>query len=159
MTASSAYWLATLIAVALIGVLTMMPRPALAETPPALYKLGLPAAAGAVSVTVSSADLSADQQDAQALQLVVRYTIKNISFDPVPAVGLPGMRLLDPKGGFHDPAEMPAEPLTGDPATGALDPGAELQRMAVFKVAKDGFDRATWRLLVGGPRGPRVTLQ
>jgi hypothetical protein len=159
MTATSAYWLATLIAVALIGVLTMMPKPAVAETPPALYKLGLPAAAGAVSVTVSAADLSADQQDEQALQLVVRYTIKNISFDPVPVVGLPVVRLLDPKGGLHDPAEMPAEPVSGDPAAGALDPGAQVGRTAVFKVAKDGFDLATWLLLVGGARGPRVTLQ
>jgi hypothetical protein len=159
MTTSSTCWRVTLIAVALIGVLTMPPKPAVAEMPPALYKLGLPAAAGAVAVTVSSADLSVDQQDGQALQLVVRYTVKNVSFDPVAVAAIPQMRLLDPSGALHDPAEMPAEPPSGDLATGALDPGAEVRLLAVFKVAKDGFDLATWRLLVGGARGPRVTLQ
>ena len=155
MTTSSACWRVTLIAVTLIGVLTMPPKPAVAEMPPALYKLGLPAAAGAVAVTVSSADLSADQQDGQALQLVVRYTVKNVSFDPVAVAAIPQMRLLDPNGALHDPADMSG----GDLAAGALDPGAEVRLLAVFKVAKDGFDLATWRLLVGGARGPRVTLQ
>ena len=159
MTAFAVCWRAGAIAVVLIGALTMMPKPTAAEMPPALYKMGLPAAAGTVAVTVLSAEVSPNQQDGQDLQLVVRYTVKNISFDPVPVVGLPAVRLLDPKGGLHDPAEMPAEPVSGDPAAGALDPGAEVGRMAVFKVAKDGFDLATWRLLVGGLHGPRVTLR
>lgn len=147
------------VAVVLIGALTMMPKPAAADTPPALYKMGLPAAAGTVAVTVLSAEVSPNQQDGQALQLVVHYTVKNVSFDPVPVVGLPAVRLVDPKGGLHDPAEMPADPVSGDPAAGALDPGTEVKRMAVFNIAKDGFDRSTWLLLVGGPHGPRVTLQ
>ncbi|HEY2110397.1 MAG TPA: hypothetical protein VGH25_01580 [Dongiaceae bacterium] len=164
MTAFAVCWRAGAIAVVIIGALMMVPKPAPAEMPPALYKMGLPAAAGAVAVTVRSAEVSPDQQDGQALQLVVRYSVKNVSFDPVPVAALPPVRLLDPKGGFHDAAEVRAEPLpgdlgSGDPAAGALDPGAQVGRMAVFKVAKDGFDLATWRLLVGGTRGPRVTLQ
>ena len=159
MTAFEVCWRVGAIAVVLIGALTMMPKPAAAEMPPALYKMGLPAAAGAVAVTVLSAEVSPNQQDGQALQVVVRYTVKNVSFDPVPVAAIPQMRLLDPNGALHDPAEMSVAPASGDLATGDLGPGAEVGRMAVFKVAKDGFDRATWRLLVGGTRGPRVTLQ
>ena len=159
MTGFAACWRVGAIAVVLIGALTMMSKPAAAEMPPALYKMGLPAAAGAVAVTVLSAEVSPNQQDGQALQLVVRYTVKNVSFDPVPVAALPRLRLLDPTGALHDPAETSVEPASGDLATSALDPGAEVGRMAVFKVAKEGFDRATWRVLVGGTRGPRVTLQ
>ncbi len=89
------------------------------------------------------------------MQLVVRYTVKNVSFDPVAVAAIPRMRLLDPNGALHDPADMSG----GDLAAGALDPGVEVRLLAVFKVAKDEFDLATWRLLVGGARGPRVTLQ
>jgi hypothetical protein len=121
--------------------------------PPTLYRLGVPEAAGAVSVTVSSAAISPDPQDGQVLQLVVQYTIKNISYDPVPVDGLPRIRLLDPTGGTHDPAETAAV------APSNLEPGAEVSRMAVFTVAKDQFNAATWLLLVGGPSGPRVTLR
>lgn len=148
---------AALASMALIGAFTMGAKPAAAAMPPALYRLGLPAAAGAVSVTVSSADLSPDPQDGQAVRLVVHYTIKNISDDPVPVAGLPQIRLLDPDGGTLDPAETPAN----DPglSAGHLDPGAEVSGTAIFKVAKDQFTGATWLLLVGGPYGPRVTLQ
>ena len=156
---TSAWWRATSIAVALISVFTMLPKHAIAEMPPALYKLGLPAAAGVVAVTVSSADLSPDQQNERALRLVVSYTVKNISFDPVPIAEIPGIRLLDPSGGLHVPVRTSTEAASGDLAAGALDPGAEVRRTAIFQVAKDGFDRTTWLLLVGGPRGPRVTLQ
>src|SRR5258708_368120 len=62
-------WLAALISMALIGALAMVPKPAAAAMPPALYRFGLPAAAGAVSVTVSSADVSPDPQDGQVLRL------------------------------------------------------------------------------------------
>ena len=101
---TSAWWRATSIAVALIGVFTMLPKHAIAEMPPALYKLGLPAAAGVVAVTVSSADLSPDQQNEPALRLVVSYTVKNISFDPIPITEIPGIRLLDPSGGLMFPS-------------------------------------------------------
>jgi hypothetical protein len=158
---SAGLWRAALISVALIGAFAMVPKPAAAAMPPALYRLGLPAAAGAVSVTVSSADLSSDQQDGQALRLVVRYTVKNISFDAVPVTDIPGIRLLDLDGGTQDPAETAAETPSGDAGLAAqgLAPGAELSRMAVFKVAKDQFNLARWLLLVGGRNGPRVTLQ
>jgi hypothetical protein len=159
MTATSAWWRPTLIAVAVIGVLTMLPKHAVAEMPPALYKLGLPAAAGVVAVTISTAELSPDQQNGQAWRLVVSYAVKNISFDPVPMAEIPRIRLLDPTGGLHAPIGTPEEPPSGAPAADALDPGAEVRRTAVFPVAKEGFDRATWRLLVGGPHGPCVTLQ
>ena len=132
MTTSSACWRATLIAVTLIGVLTMPPKPAVAEMPPALYKLGLPAAAGAVAVTVSSADLSADQQDGQALQLVVRYTVKNVSFDPVAVAAIPQMRLLDPNGELHDPADIVGGPI--------------LRRVLLIRARKSGDWRCSrWR--------------
>ena len=141
----------------LVGAFTMGSQPGIAAMPPALYRLGLPAAAGAVSVTVSSAELSPDPQDGQMLRLVVRYTIKNISDEPVPAVDFPLIRLLDPSGGTHEPAETRAD----DPAlsAGRLDPGAEVGETATFRVATDHFSSATWLLLVGGPHGPRVTLQ
>jgi hypothetical protein len=139
----------------------MLPKPAAATMPPALYRLGLPAAAGAVSVTVTSADLSPDQQDGQALRLVVRYRVKNISFDPVPVTDIPRIRLLDPNGEAHDPVETAVETPSSDAGLAApgLAPGAEVSQMVAFKVAKDEFNSATWLLLVGGPFGPRVTLQ
>jgi len=159
MTGTSPWWRATLIAVAMIGGSPMLPKPARAEMPPALYKLGLPAAAGAVAVTVSSAELSTDQQNGQASRLVVSYTVKNISFDPVPMGKIPEIRLLAPDGGLHEPVAPPEATPSSDPAAAALDPGAETKRRAEFPLPKQGFDRGTWRLLVGGPHGPRVTLQ
>jgi hypothetical protein len=69
-------WRTALVFMTLIGAFAMPPRPAAAAMPPALYRLGLPAAAGAVSVTVSSADVFPDPQDGQVLRLVVRYMVK-----------------------------------------------------------------------------------
>jgi hypothetical protein len=153
-------WRATFIFMTLLGAFAMPPKPAAAAMPPALYRLGLPAAAGAVSVTVSSADVSPDPQDGQALRVVVRYTVKNISYDPVPVTDIPRLGLLDPNGEAHDPVETAAETPSSDAGLGAaLAPGAELSRMAAFTVAKDRFNAATWLLLVGGPSGPRITLQ
>ena len=152
---------AALIFMTLIGAYAMAPKPAAAAMPPALYRLGLPAAAGAVSVTVSSADVFPDPQDGQVLRLVVHYTVKNISYDPVPVTDIPRLGLLDPNGEAHDPVETAAETPSSDAGLGAggLAPGAEVSRMAVFTVAKDQFNAATWLLLVGGPSGPRVTLR
>ena len=159
MTGTSIWWRPSLIALAMIGVSTILPGHADAEMPPALYKLGLPAAAGVVAVTVSSAQLSPDQQNGQALRLVVSYTVKNISFDPLPMGKIPEIGLLDPDGGLHEPVAPPEAAPSSDPAAGALDPGAETKRRAEFSLPKQGFDRGTWRLLVGGLHGPRVTLQ
>ncbi len=84
MTSPASLWRAGLILMILIGVFAMAPKPAVAEMPPALYRLGVPAAAGAVSVTVSSADVFTRSAGRTGFRLVVQYTIKNISYDPVP---------------------------------------------------------------------------
>ncbi len=84
--------------------------------------------------------------------VLVKYTIKNTGKTPMELLNRPAIDLLDAKGQVYAKDEM----ATG--ATGAMqnaqgmvndiNPGVSAKTLAVWKVAKQGFDMGTWKIVV-----------
>lgn len=85
--------------------------------------------------------------------VVVHYTIKNTSGAALSAMDRPAISLVDAKGQRYVTDDM-AGIMVGvlmDDASGMsadLNPGVSAKTGTAWKVAKDGFDKATWRIVV-----------
>lgn len=82
--------------------------------------------------------------------VVVRYTMKNTSKEPVSRGDQPTVQLIDADGQSYEPdREAEAlESIKNEDEIGPLNPGVTTKQTAVWKVAKVSFSRKTWRLKV-----------
>lgn len=85
--------------------------------------------------------------------VVVNYTIKNTSSEPLTLMERPTLTLIDGNGQGYSVDDVAGVMVGGmmDDASGMvadLNPGVSAKTGTAWKVAKQGFDKASWRLVV-----------
>lgn len=82
--------------------------------------------------------------------VVVRYTIKNIGSAPVDRGNQPDIKLID--GNYQEYAEDSEaemlEAIKNDDDMGTMNPSVTYKRTAVWRLGKEAFDKAKWRVKV-----------
>ena len=87
----------------------------------------------------------------QETYVVIKYTIKNTGSAPLPAMSHPELDLVDPNGQVYSKDAMTtalvgamqgAQDMASD-----INPGITIKSAAVWKVAKQGFDLGTWKVV------------
>jgi hypothetical protein len=93
--------------------------------------------------------------------VVVRYTLKNTGKSPLGFTDRPSISLMDGKGQAYQ-IDMPAATMATDglaEMTGMssdLNPNVSAKSVGAWKVEKTAFDKATWKVQVGGD--PEMTF-
>lgn len=105
------------------------------------------------SVKVTSEISSIAKAEAGETFVLVGYTIKNTSAETLGMLERPAFTLIDDKGHSYTADEMMgalAVALTpeGSSVSVDLNPGTSTKAGTVWKISKDGFDKATWRIVV-----------
>ncbi len=119
--------------------------------PPAIYRVGAPAALGDFSVTLDQAKLVTDAKGGRTI--TIHYTIRNISPTPAPLARMPAFHLQDSAG--HSYAA-----ITGPrPAERQLAPGEARVAAVSFRVPKAAADPLAWLLMLGSDQAPGITLR
>lgn len=85
--------------------------------------------------------------------VVVNYTLKNTSSEPLTLMERPDLTLIDGNGQSYAADDVAGVMVGGmmDDASGMvadLNPGVSAKTGTAWKVAKEGFDKASWRLVV-----------
>lgn len=83
--------------------------------------------------------------------VVLQYQIKNTGDEPIDLFSRPDLELLDGDGQSYAKDDLATTVLTttNDPsgAANAMNPGTTVKATAVWKVAKAGFDLASWKVI------------
>lgn len=85
--------------------------------------------------------------------VVVGYTIKNTSGETLGLIARPEIELMDGTGKVYAPdvvGGISAATMTGDTSGMAADlnPGVSASSATAWKVLQQGFDKATWKVVV-----------
>ena len=130
-----------------------------APAAPALA-VGQTGKANGIEIAVTSVKATNQVADPPAVALagpdetyvVVKYTIKNTGSMPLELLNRPAIDLLDAKGQVYAKDDI-ATGVTGavldaQGMVNDINPGLTVKTAAVWKVAKQGFDPATWKVVV-----------
>ncbi len=126
--------------------------------------LGKPGKAAGLELTVKSVSLTnqigtkgfGPAAGAGETFVVVRYNIKNVGTKPIEGSDLPVVELLDSKDTVFaedtDAAILAAALDNSLQTSNTANPNVTVKLVAVWKVDKAAFDKATWRLKVSFDR-------
>ena len=104
------------------------------------------------------------QPSTGATFIAVQATIKNISSRPINSFSMPDFHLIAPDGIRFDPdigasSSFATEIDLDEKVFSDLNPGITVRSGNVFEVAKDQFDKTTWRLFVDADESVYVTFE
>ena len=104
------------------------------------------------------------QPSTGATFIAVQATIKNISSRPINSFSMPDIHLIAPDGIRFDPdigasSSFATELDSDEKVFSDLNPGITVKSGNVFEVAKDQFDKTTWRLFVDADESVYVTFE
>lgn len=104
------------------------------------------------------------QPSTGATFVAVQATIKNISSRPINSFSMPDIHLMAPDGIRFDPdigasSSFATELDLDEKVFSDLNPGITVRSGNVFEVAKDQFDKTTWRLFVDADESVYVTFE
>ena len=126
--------------------------------PAKTYKLGEAASAEGLEVTLTSVKQTKspvpgiEPAGPDETYLVAKYTLRNTGTQALNLMSRPGVELRDAAGTSYalDEVATPVVGIMGDAAGASSDmnPGTSAKAAAVWKVAKKGFDLATWKIVV-----------
>jgi hypothetical protein len=82
--------------------------------------------------------------------VVIKYRLKNTASKPLGIAERPALSLVDANGQAYAPDDMVGA-MAMDSADAAsftvdLNPGVSTKAVSVWKIAKAGFDKATWKI-------------
>lgn len=122
--------------------------------------LGQTGKADGVDITITSAKATSQlgpagvgpKAEAGEVFVVVRYTLKNTSTKPLGMMEKPGLTLVDGEGNSYASDDtLGAMDLATSPDAAnvslEINPGTSTKWAGGWKVAKAGFDKATWKVV------------
>lgn len=123
--------------------------------------LGETGKAKGVDITINSVKVTSQvgpsgvgiKAEAGETFVLVAYTIKNTGDETLSFMGRPAFSLIDPVGHSYTADEMVGAidvAMSADGASASIDlnPRTSTKAGTGWKVAKAGFDKATWRIVV-----------
>ena len=92
------------------------------------------------------------------MYVVIEWSYKNISAQPINALSAPSIHLLDSNGTSYDAdlgatASFASEANINAKVFSDLNPGIRVSDADVFEVSKDNFDASSWRIVVSANGG------